>query len=350
MRSYEQVKSIFEENGCKLLDSEYKNSKTKMRYIAACGHEHEITLDNFLAGKGRVCKACRYKRQSESLKYSYEYVSGYFENEGLEVEIVQPPEDGAEALVGSGKAQFCVSFQDSMIPAIVGDSAMPLEAVAALIQHNTSGIISRKGEGMDKPKGLEGKKYATWDLPIEKATLKQVMKNDGGDFDKVQLIPSTVTDEVSALKTKSVDAIWVFYGWAGVAAEVANLQTDYFAFKDIDPVFDYYTPVVLGNTDWMKANPDATKKFLSALKRGYQYSIDNPDAAADILLKAAPELDEKLVKKSQSYLTHEYISDAPKWGYIDAKRWNAFYNWINENKLSAATIPENFGFTNDYLE
>ncbi len=276
--------------------------------------------------------------------------NGYFENEGLEVEIVQPPEDGAEALVGSGKAQFCVSFQDSMIPAIVGDSAMPLEAVAALIQHNTSGIISRKGEGMDKPKGLEGKKYATWDLPIEKATLKQVMKNDGGDFDKVQLIPSTVTDEVSALKTKSVDAIWVFYGWAGVAAEVANLQTDYFAFKDIDPVFDYYTPVVLGNTDWMKANPDATKKFLSALKRGYQYSIDNPDAAADILLKAAPELDEKLVKKSQSYLSHEYISDAPKWGYIDAKRWNAFYNWINENKLSTATIPENFGFTNDYLE
>jgi hypothetical protein len=37
-------------------------------------------------------------------------------------------------------------------------------------------------------------------------------------------------------------------------------------------------------------------------------------------------------------------------GYIDAKRWNAFYNWINENKLSTATIPENFGFTNDYLE
>ena len=45
--------------------------------------------------------------------------NGYFEDEGLEVEIVQPPEDGAEALTGSGKAQFCVSFQDSMIPAQV---------------------------------------------------------------------------------------------------------------------------------------------------------------------------------------------------------------------------------------
>ncbi len=42
---------------------------------------------------------------------------------------------------------------------------------------------------------------------------------DGGDFSKVKLIPSTVTDEVSALKSKSVDAIWIFYGWAGIATE-----------------------------------------------------------------------------------------------------------------------------------
>ena len=99
----------------------------------------------------------------------------------------------------------------------------------------------------------------------------------------------------------------------------------------------------------MKDNPDATKKFLSCLKRGYKYAIDNPDAASEILLKNAPELDEKLVKESQKYLSHEYISDAPKWGYIDAKRWNAFYKWINDNKLAEAEIPEDFGFTNDYL-
>ena len=36
---------------------------------------------------------------------------GYFEDQGLEVEIVQPPEDGANTLVASGKAQFGVSFQ-----------------------------------------------------------------------------------------------------------------------------------------------------------------------------------------------------------------------------------------------
>ena len=275
---------------------------------------------------------------------------GYFEDAGLDVEIVQPPEDGAEVLVGSGKAQFGISFQDTMASALVGDDALPIEAVAAVLQHNTSGIISRKGEGMDRPKGMEGKKYATWDTPIEKATLKQVVETDGGDFDKVQLIPSTVTDEVSALKSKSVDAIWIFYGWAGIATENAGLKTDYFAFKDIDAVFDYYTPVIIGNSSWMKENPETAKKFLSAAKKGYEDAIKDPEEAAEILCKAAPELDKELVVNSQKYMKDQYKAEVDQWGYIDPERWNAFYNWLNKNKLVESEIPENTGFTNDYLE
>lgn len=274
---------------------------------------------------------------------------GLFEKAGLDVEIIQPPEDGAEALVGSGNAQFGVSFQDSMLPAVVGDNAMPIQAVAAVVQHNTSGIISLKGKGMDTPKGMEGMKYATWDLPIELATLKHVVEADGGDFSKVELIPSTVTDEVSALQTDTVDAIWIFYGWAGVATEVAGLETDYFAFKDIDPVFDYYTPVIIGNTDWMEANPDAAKAFLAALKEGYEFAIEKPDEAAEILLKYAPELDQELVLASQEYLSREYKADVERWGYIDPARWNAFYNWINENSLFDVEVPEDTGYTNEYL-
>lgn len=274
---------------------------------------------------------------------------GWFAEAGLDVEIVQPPEDGAEMLVGAGKAQFGVSFQDYILPTVAGEYAMPIKAVAALAQHNTSGIISLKGKGMDRPKGLEGKKYATWELPIEQATLRQVMADDGGDFDKVELIPSTVTDEVSALQSGMVDAIWVFYGWAGVATEVAGLETDYFEFRDINPVFDYYTPVIIGNCDWMSANKEATKKFLAAVKKGYEFATDNPDEASDILLKYAPELDETLVKASQKFVSKEYKAEVERWGYIDPARWNAFYNWINENDLFEVEVAEDTGFTNEYL-
>lgn len=277
--------------------------------------------------------------------------NGYFADAGLNVEVVQPPEDGAVTLVASGKAQFGVSFQDSLAPAFVGDEILPVTAVAAVIQHNTSGIVSRAGEGMDTPKGLEGKKYATWDLDVEKATIRQVMEADGGDFDLVELIPSTVTDEVSALQSGSVDAIWIFYGWAGVACEVAGLDTDYFDFADIDPVFDYYTPVIIGNNSYLEENPETAKAFLSALSRGYTYAAEHPTEAADILMEAAPELaaNPELVYASQEYLAGEYIADAGSWGVFDADRWAAFYSWLNENDLLEEEIDPNYGFTNDYL-
>ena len=274
---------------------------------------------------------------------------GYFEDQGLEVEIVQPPEGGADALVASGRAQFGVSFQDSMAPGVAGDNALPTTAVAALIQHNTSGIISRKGEGMDTPKGMEGKKYATWDGPIEVAMIQNVVEQDGGDFSKVEMIPSTVTDEVSALESGSVDAIWIFYAWAGVKFELTGAETDYFAFKDINPVFDYYTPVVIANNEFLEEEPETAKKFLTALRDGYEYAIENPQEAADILCEAAPELDPELVLASQEYLKDQYKAEVSQWGYIDPERWNAFYEWLNENGLTEAEIPENVGFSNDYL-
>ena len=277
--------------------------------------------------------------------------NGYFEEAGLNVQVVQPPEDGAVTLVASGKAQFGVSFQDSLAPAFAGDSPMPVTAVAALIQHNTSGIVSRAGEGMDTPKGLEGKKYATWDLDVEKATIRDVMEADGGNFDLVELIPSTVTDEVSALKSGDVDAIWIFYGWAGIACEVAGLPIDYFDFADFDPVLDFYTPIIVSNNDWLENNPETAKAFLAALSRGYEYAAENPKEAADILMEAAPELksNAELVYRSQEYLAGEYIADAARWGEIDPDRWGGYFTWLNDNSLMQTPLDPGMGFTNEYL-
>ena len=276
---------------------------------------------------------------------------GWFEEAGLKVDVVQPPEGGSALLVASGKAQFAVTAQDSIAPALTGENAMPLTTVAAILQHNTSGIVSRAGEGMDTPKGLEGHRYATWDSPVEKATIRQVMAADGGDFDKVELIPSTVTDEVSALKSGDVDAIWIFYGWAGIACEVAGLPIDYFDFADFDPVLDFYTPIIVSNNDWLADNPETAKAFLAALSRGYEYAAENPKEAADILMEAAPELksNAELVYRSQEYLAGEYIADAARWGEIDPDRWGGYFTWLNDNGLMETPLDPGMGFTNEYL-
>ena len=105
----------------------------------------------------------------------------------------------------------------------------------------------------------------------------------------------------------------------------------------------------IANNEFLEEEPETAKKFLTALRDGYEYAIENPQEAADILCEAAPELDPELVLASQEYLKDQYKAEVSQWGYIDPERWNAFYQWLNENGLTEAEIPENAGFSNDYL-
>ena len=273
---------------------------------------------------------------------------GYFAEEGLYVDIVQPSEDGATMMVASGRAQFGVGFQDSIAPSMLNDEKLPVTAVAALLQHNTSGLISLKKTGIDRPKNLEGKKYATWDSPIEHATIRKIVEQDGGDFSKIKLIPSTVYDVVTALNTE-IDCVWIYYAWDGVKLELEGLVSNYLDFRKIDDTFDYYTPMFISNTDFLEKDSVTAKKFLKALRRGYEFAVDNPDEAAEILCKAAPELDRDLVYASQRWISKEYKAEVEPWGYINPERWNRFFRWLNETGLLDGTLPENTGFTNDYL-
>ncbi|ERK47863.1 ABC transporter substrate-binding protein [Leptotrichia sp. oral taxon 879] len=274
---------------------------------------------------------------------------GYFKEEGLDVEIVQPPEGSTTALIGAGGAEFGISFQDTLAKSFAKESPVPVTAVAAILQHNTSGIISLKEKGIDSPKKLEGKKYATWEDNIEQAILKKLVTDDKGDFSKVKLIPYTVTDVVTGLKT-DVDAVWVYYAWDGIATERAGLQTNFLKIRDYGEELDYYSPVIIANNDFLKKNPEIAKKVLKAIKKGYEYAMKNPEESAKILVKNSPELDINLVTASQKWISKEYQSDAKEWGIIDASRWNRFYEWLYKNKAVEREIPKDFGYSNEYLK
>lgn len=72
---YDDVKLLFETNGCLLLSETYNNSRTKLTYIAQCGHENQISFSKFSSGAGQVCNKC-----SLSIRYEFDYVKEYFEN------------------------------------------------------------------------------------------------------------------------------------------------------------------------------------------------------------------------------------------------------------------------------
>lgn len=275
---------------------------------------------------------------------------GYFDKEGVTVDIKLPPEDSTSDLIINNKAPFGIYFQDSMANKLA--KGAPITAVAAIIEHNTSGIISTQAAGIKAPKDMAGKKYGTWNDPIELAMMENLLKKQGADFKSVELVPNTDSNAITAMENGLFDSAWIFHAWDGVMAENKGMETNFFYLKDYASELDYYTPVIIANNDYLKDNPEEAKKVLTAIKKGYQYAMDNPEEAANILIKHAPELEgqEDFIIASQKYLADQYATDKDKWGYIEPERWNNFYKWVNDNKLTEKPLAENQGFSNDYLD
>ncbi len=274
---------------------------------------------------------------------------GYFDDENLDVEIIQPADGTAESIIGAGDAQLGVSYQD-YIAQSYDNGNTGFEAIAAVIQHNTSGIMSRKADGITRAREMENHVYATWDMAVEQATIKQVMESDGGDYSKLQTVPYSVDDDVAGLQANMYDCVWVYEGWAVQNAHVQNYDVNYFNFRDMDEVFDFYTPVLAVNTEYAKENPDTVKAFLRAVKKGYEYAVEHPDEAAKILCEEVPELDSELVTASAEFLANEYTSDAESWGVIDSERWSRYFSWLNDNGLVENKLDVNAGYDTSYLE
>lgn len=271
---------------------------------------------------------------------------GYFEEEGLEVEIIMPGETGADQLVASGKADFGVSYQESITQARIQD--VPIISIAAVIQHNTSGFASPADKNIKTPKDFTGKSYGGWGSPVEESVISSLMKQENANPEDVSIINIGDTDFFTAVK-RDVDFAWIYYGWTGVEAELRGEKINMIYLTDYSEKLDYYTPVLATNEAMINKNPDTVKAFVKAAAKGYQYAIDNPEKSADILLAAAPDLDAELVKKSQEWLSPRYQDDAARWGEQKLEVWANYANWMYENGLLEKKLKAEEAFTNEFL-
>lgn len=271
---------------------------------------------------------------------------GYFEDEGLDVEFIQPGEANTNQLVATGKADFGISVQESVTDARI--QGIPVVSIGAIIQHNTSGFASPADRNITRPKDFEGKTYGGWGSPVEQAIVKTVMEKDGGDYSQLTSINIGSADYFTAVK-QDIDFSWVFQGWTVIEAETRDEPTNMIYLKDYDEALDYYTPLFVTSEDMINEDPDTVSAFMSAVSKGYEFAIDNPDDAAHILLDANPDLDEELVVNSQEWLSTQYQDDASQWGIQELSRWENYANWLDENGLLEGEFDAETAYTNDFL-
>jgi ABC-type nitrate/sulfonate/bicarbonate transport system substrate-binding protein len=146
------------------------------------------------------------------------------------------------------------------------------------------------------------------------------------------------------------DLAWIFYAWQGVQARLQGVDLSLLMMEDyFDCIPDYYTPVFIANEATLAGRPEIVRAFLRAVSRGYGFAIQQPDAAAAILLEAAPETDRQLVLESQAWLSPRYQADAPRWGEQRLRVWEDYSRWMAEHRIIAGPIDAEAAFTNEFL-
>lgn len=275
---------------------------------------------------------------------------GYYAQQGLAVEILGAQEGGTvEQLVAAGRLDFGISYQEGVTQARV--EGVPIVSIAAIIQHNTSGFASRTEEGITSPRDFIGKKYGAFGSPVEEAVIRGLLEcvGAGEQFDQVKFVDIGSSDFFVATERDEVDFVWIFKGWTGIEAEVRGVPLNIVMMNDVQCIPDYYTPVIITSEKLIAERPDLVRRFLAATSAGYRFAIEQPAEAADILLKAAPELDAELVRRSQQYLAGQYQAEAPRWGEQKLEVWRTYAQWMAERNLIARMIEPEKAFTNDFL-
>lgn len=306
--------------------------------LAACGQTN--TASDAESSNGNLKKVTFMLSWAPDTNHIGVYVAknkGYFKDAGLDVDIVGVAQAGAEQAVNSGAADFALSNLTN-----VGNYTLKGADIKEVmqVQQKPSAIWCALASNtkIKSPKDFDGRTFATFGSNEDDAVLKRMIQHDGGkgQFDKVTVGTSTF----QTLSSGKADFGGFYATWEGVQAEMYGPKLNCFTEPDYGVPGNADSIGIITNNKTIKNDPELVKKFVQASQKGYEYAYENPDDAASILVKEAPEanLKEEFVKKSMHTIVDgQYWGDPAKikdgsfvLGTSDPKDNQAFFDFLNE--------------------
>ncbi|MDA0815276.1 MAG: ABC transporter substrate-binding protein [Chloroflexi bacterium] len=274
--------------------------------------------------------------------------NGWYEEAGLDLDIVEPAMTGVDQVVGTGGAEIGISVAESVLPARA--AGIPIVSIGTILPYNDSSFMALAEAGITRPSDFEGKTYGGFGGALETELLRALVACDGGDPDLVDMVEVGNIDYLAGMEQGRFDFVWVFEGWDALRArEVTGDEITTVRFVEwLDCIPDWYTPLFIASEESIERQPDLVQAFIDATARGYEAAIADPGAAADALIAAAPELDEALVRSAMAYHSPKFVGEAP-WGVQDAEVWSRFGEFLLQAGLLDQPVDTEDAFTNEFL-
>jgi len=315
--------------------------------LSACGSKKDVTTTQ--GGLKRVDLVLDYRPNADHAPIYAAQAIGAFRAAGLDVHIHVPSDPAAPLkLVSAHQADLAISYEPELL--LARDKGLRLASVGALVQKPLTSIISidHTFKGV---KDLKDAKVGTAGIPYQSAYLKTIATKNGVDPSSIHEI-NVGFNLVPSMLSKKVDAtLGAFWNYEGVQLQRRHKHPTIIRMEQVG-VPTYQELIFVADTDRLqeKGYGDVMRRFLQAVSRGAKAVEADPEAGADALVKANPDLDRGLQLASIKATLPVFFptNQTFPWGYMNSDEWEAYGRWMLTNKL-IKTLPTPTSLTNEFL-
>jgi len=300
--------------------------------------------------------------QAQFAGYYAAVSEGYYEDEGLDVQII---EGGGDIVPQDALAAGDVDYAISWVPKVLGsiENGANITDVAQIFERSATLQVSFKDQDITSAADLGGKTIGSWGYGNEWELYAGL--NKAGVTDDVTVVSQNF--DMNALLSGDIDAAQAMtYNEYAQLLETVDPATGELYTADDFNVIDWNEEgtSMLQDAIWADAGrleddadyADTTVKFIKASIKGWAFARDDAQGAADIVTDAGSTLG----LSHQLWMTNEvnkliWPSTTGGVGTIDSAAWDATVAMALEtsNETGATIIkdePPASAYSNEYVE
>ncbi len=209
------------------------------------------------------------------------YENGFFEEAGLDVEVMKITEDVAP-LMANGDLDCFELTPDKFKPMEQGLECVIIDSLHYGCQQGVASADS----GITSFKDLEGKKVAATIGSISQIVLAAQMKEAGLDPDKVDWMTYKNAQMQQALESGEIDAMAAYDPWPDIILENVPGSVRYYSWTYDDALKNTLCCFVGMSTKRLKENPELGKMLSEGFKKSADWIRANPEEACDLAINA----------------------------------------------------------------
>jgi putative hydroxymethylpyrimidine transport system substrate-binding protein len=246
---------------------------------------------------------------------------GYFEEAGLEVEVVAPadPSDPPK-MVAAGQADLAISYQPQLHLQI--ENGLPLRRVGTLVATPLNCLLVLEDGPIKSTADLKGRKVGFSVSGVEEVLLSTILGQHGLTLDDIELV--SVNWSLSpSLMSRQVDAvIGAYRNFELNQMEIEGVPGRCFYIEE-EGIPAYDELIYVANPDRMDA--DMLRRFLHATERATQYIMNHPQESWEIFSGTSRELQDEL---NEMAWADTYPRFATRPAALDHARYRRFEQFL----------------------